>query len=63
MKPELGFHIAATNAHVRRFAAFVNVPYGIALDSCTAALMLAFRLAGVSGREVITTPMTFKPRF
>ena len=43
----------------RRFAAFVNVPYGIALDSCTAALMLAFRLAGVSGREVITTPMTF----
>jgi len=43
----------------RRFAEFINVPYGIALDSCTAALMLAFRLADVAGREVITTPMTF----
>jgi perosamine synthetase len=43
----------------RRFAEFLNVPYGVALDSCTAALMLAFRLADVKDREVITTPMTF----
>ncbi len=43
----------------RRFARFIGVPFGVAVDSGTSALTLAMRLAGVSGREVITTPMTF----
>jgi perosamine synthetase len=43
----------------RRFAEFVGVPFAVALDSGTSALMLAMHLAGIEGREVITTPMTF----
>jgi perosamine synthetase len=43
----------------RRFAEFIGVPFGIALDSGTSALMLAMKLADVNGCEVITTPMTF----
>lgn len=43
----------------RRFAEFIGVPFGIALDSGTSSLMLAMKLAGVRDREVITTPMTF----
>jgi perosamine synthetase len=43
----------------RRFTEFIGVPFGIAVDSGTSALMLAMKLADVKGREVITTPMTF----
>ncbi len=42
------------------FAAFVDAPHAVALNSCTAALHLALLAAGVGpGDEVITTPMTF----
>jgi perosamine synthetase len=43
----------------QRFAGFIGVPFGAGLDSGTAALTIAMRLAEVEGREVITTPMTF----
>ena len=42
-----------------RFAEFIGVPHAIAVNSATAALHLALMLAGVEGKEVITTPMTF----
>ncbi len=42
------------------FAAFVDAPHAVALNSCTAALHLALLAAGVGpGDEVITTPLTF----
>jgi perosamine synthetase len=42
-----------------RFAEFIGVNYAIGVNSATAALHLALRIAGVEGKEVITTPMTF----
>jgi len=41
------------------FADYIGVKYAVALNSCTAALHLALKAAGVEGGEVITTPMTF----
>jgi len=43
----------------RRFAAYLGTPATVAVQSGTAALYLALRVAGVEGAEVITTPMTF----
>jgi len=43
----------------RCFAEFTGAPRAVALNSATAALHLALRVAGVEGGEVITTPMTF----
>lgn len=43
----------------KRFAAFVHSPSAVSLNSATAALHLALKLADVEGGEVITTPMTF----
>lgn len=42
-----------------KFAAFVEAPYAISMNSATAALHLALKVADVEGAEVITTPMTF----
>lgn len=43
----------------QRFAAFVAATYAVSLNSATAALHLALKVAHVEGGEVITTPMTF----
>lgn len=44
----------------RDFGAFKGAKHAVALNSCTAALHLSMRAAGVGpGDEVITTPMTF----
>src|SRR5437879_3676187 len=44
----------------RVFAAFVEVPHAVALNSCTAALDLALKLLGIkNGDEVIVPTMTF----
>jgi dTDP-4-amino-4,6-dideoxygalactose transaminase len=53
-----------TGAETRRFeeafAAFVGAPYAVAVNSCTAALLLALEAAGVGpGDEVIVPTMTF----
>ena len=42
-----------------RFAEFIGVPYAVGVNSATAALHLALMIAGVEGKEVITTSMTF----
>ena len=42
-----------------RFADYIGVKHAIALNSCTAALHLAFLVSDVAGGEVLTTPMTF----
>ena len=41
------------------FAGFVGVKHAVGVSSATAALHLAMKVAGVEGRDVITTPMTF----
>ncbi len=41
------------------FAKYIGVKYASALNSATAALHLGLEALGVSGGEVITTPMTF----
>jgi dTDP-4-amino-4,6-dideoxygalactose transaminase len=42
------------------FAAYKNLSHAVALNSCTAALHLSFRVANLQpGDEVITTPLTF----
>jgi dTDP-4-amino-4,6-dideoxygalactose transaminase len=42
------------------FKRYVNAPYAVAVNSCTAALHLAILAAGLQpGDEVITTPLTF----
>ncbi|WP_376791070.1 DegT/DnrJ/EryC1/StrS family aminotransferase [Thermoflexus sp.] len=47
-------------AFEEEFARYIGTPFAVAVGSCTAALHLALRLAGVGpGDEVITTPMTF----
>ena len=43
----------------KRFAEYIDVKHAIALNSATAALHLAMLVAGVEGREVLTTSMTF----
>jgi perosamine synthetase len=43
----------------QRFAAFVDAPRAVAVNSATAALHLALQVAGVDGGEVISTSMTF----
>ncbi len=44
----------------RDFAAWVEAPHAIAVNSCTAALHLSLLAAGIGpGDEVITTPLTF----
>ncbi|MFD4179666.1 DegT/DnrJ/EryC1/StrS family aminotransferase, partial [Rhodococcus sp. NPDC058514] len=42
-----------------KFAEFVGAPLAVAVNSATAALHLALKVADVEGYEVITTPMTF----
>ncbi|HEU0168036.1 MAG TPA: DegT/DnrJ/EryC1/StrS family aminotransferase [Chloroflexota bacterium] len=41
------------------FAHYVSASHAVGLNSCTAALHLALKVAGVEGGEVITTPLTF----
>lgn len=49
-----------TRRFEQEFAAYLNSPAGLALNSCTAALHVALVTAGIGpGDEVITTPMTF----
>lgn len=48
-----------TRKFEERFAAFLRVPHAVAVNSATAALHLALKVADVEGGEVITTPMTF----
>ncbi len=43
----------------QRFAQYLGAGHAVALNSGTAALHLAMILAGVDGREVIATPLTF----
>lgn len=44
----------------REFAEYVNAPFALAVNSCTAGLHLALAALGIGpGDEVITTPMTF----
>jgi len=43
----------------KRFAAYLEVPHSVAVNSATAALHLALQAAIPSGGEVITTSMTF----
>ena len=43
-----------------RFAEYIGVKHAIALNSCTAALHLAFLVSDVAGGEVLTTPMTLR---
>ena len=48
-----------TQEFEERFADFVGVPHAVGVNSATAALHLALKVADVRGAEVITTPMTF----
>ena len=48
-----------TEQFEREFAEYIKVDHAVALNSCTAALHLAFALCDVRGKEVITTPITF----
>jgi perosamine synthetase len=43
----------------RRFAEFVHTPLAVSVNSATAALHLALKVAGVEGGEVITSSLTF----
>jgi perosamine synthetase len=43
----------------KQFAAFTGAQRAVSVNSATAALHLALRVAGVEGGEVLTTPMTF----
>src|SRR5579859_4584494 len=43
----------------QQFAAFVNAPHAVAVNSATAALHLALMLLDVKDAEVISTSMTF----
>jgi perosamine synthetase len=48
-----------TKQFEEQFAAFCHVPHAVAVNSCTSALYLTLRAAGVEGGEVITPAMTF----
>lgn len=48
-----------TKAFELAFAEFVGARHAVGLNSCTAALHLALKVAEVEGGEVITTPITF----
>jgi perosamine synthetase len=48
-----------TREFEQKFAEYIGVPHAVGVNSATAALHLALKLAGVEGAEVITTPMTF----
>ena len=48
-----------TDEFERRFAEFVGAPLAVALNSATAALHLALKVADVEGGEVISTALTF----
>ena len=41
-----------------QLSGFLGYPHVLAVNSCTSAIQLALRLAGVAGGEVVTTPMT-----
>jgi perosamine synthetase len=43
----------------KRFAAYIEAPYAVAVNSATAALHLALHVLNLSGGEVITTSLTF----
>ncbi len=47
-----------TEAFEREFARYIGAPFTVATSSGTAALEIAFRIAGVAGREVIMTTNT-----
>ena len=48
-----------TKEFEERFAEFMGVPHAVGVNSATAALHLALKLADIKSGEVITTPMTF----
>lgn len=48
-----------TSEFEKKFAEYIGVKYAVGVNSCTAALHLALKVIGVSGREVITTSLTF----
>ena len=48
-----------TKEFEEKFAAYIGVDHAIGVDSCTAALHLGLKVAGVEGKEVVTTPLTF----
>jgi perosamine synthetase len=48
-----------TTLFERQFADYLGARHAVGLNSCTAALDLAFKIIGVEGHEVISTPMTF----
>jgi perosamine synthetase len=52
-------HGPRTKQFEQEFAALVGVPHAVAVNSCTAALYLSLRSAGVEGGEVVTPAMTF----
>lgn len=48
-----------TKEFEEKFASFIGTDYAVGVNSATAGLHLALKVAGVDGKEVITTPMTF----
>ncbi len=48
-----------TEKFEKEFAGYIGSKHAVGLNSATAALHLALMVAGVEGKEVITTPMTF----
>ena len=49
-----------TEEFEKEFAKYTGAKYAVALNSCTSALHLAIKVAGIKkGDEVITTPLTF----
>jgi len=48
-----------TKEFEEKFASYIGVNHAVGLNSATAALHLALKVADVEGGEVITTPMTF----
>jgi perosamine synthetase len=48
-----------TKEFEEKFAQYIGTKYAVALNSGTAALHLAFKVLGIEGMEVVTTPMTF----
>jgi len=43
----------------RRFAEYVGSRFAVSVNSCSSALLLALKVLGVEGKEVITTSLTF----